>query len=165
MPSPTSCLTCTDNRSSARSNAGEKPPSVAGFRLATSCGRSSRNHPIGSPVDSATTAISSDRGKSSPDSIATSRAGEIGDPLVVSAMLSSASSRTNAIRCAIFLACLTASVMRKFCHILRCRCQRSLKSSPKRSSKSSPSEKDWMGDFFGTMGTDPVPAWAGVIDT
>ena len=44
-------------------------------------------------------------------------------------------------------------------------CQRSLKSSPKRSSKSSPSEKDWMGDFFGTMGTDPVPAWAGVIDT
>ena len=44
-------------------------------------------------------------------------------------------------------------------------CQRSLKSSPKRSSKSSPSEKDWMGDFFGTMGTDPVPAWAGFVDT
>ena len=43
-------------------------------------------------------------------------------------------------------------------------CQRSLKSSPKRSSKSSPSEKDWMGDFFGSMGSNPVPAWAGTVN-
>lgn len=40
------------------------------------------------------------------------------------------------------------------------RCQRSLKSSPKRSSKCSPIEKDGMGDFFGPMGTNPLPAWA-----
>ena len=45
----------------------------------------------------------------------------------------------------------------------RCFCQRSLKSSPKRSSKSSPPGKDWMGDFIGGMGADPIPAWAGSV--
>ena len=103
--------------SRATSKCEDTPPSNAALRLATSCSRSSRNHPTGRPVAPDTDATSYEVGYRCPFSIVSSTPASTEDRSARTSTGTPTSSLASAIRCAMMRACCSVASMRLSCHV------------------------------------------------